>query len=52
MKVTIWVSNQIVCHFEPCVRNLFIYEFRDPSSLRSVGMTFTEKFWLNCYIVA
>ena len=22
------------------------------SSLRSVGMTFTEKFWLNCYIVA
>ena len=27
------------CHSEPCVRNLIIRGFRDPSSLRSVGMT-------------
>ena len=29
----------VFCHSEPCVRNLIIRGFRDPSSLRSVGMT-------------
>ena len=33
------------------VRNLK-YGFRDPSSLRSVGMTLTGTFRVNCYIVA
>ena len=44
-------DNPSLVSFRTYVRNLK-YGFRDPSSLRSVGMTLTGTFRVNCYIVA